>query len=1306
MPEAPYRKAREHPAKKGAGVAASAQRAGSCASSPRIRYAELAVSSNFSFLRGASHADELVDRAAELGLGAISCADLNTLAGIVRAHVAAKQAGIPLVVGARVRLIEPREMDALVYATDRASYARLCLMLTRGKRRAEKGECLLAAHDLIEFAEGSGLLGVVVPPEGGASYGLDDQFVQIVEGLRDRGFGGTREDRLSIAASRLYGADDESRLRRIGALCEHTRVPMVATNDVHYHAPERRALQDVLTCIRHGCTLWEAGFRLFPNGERFLKPPEEMARLFARWPRAIGRTVEIADRAADFSLDELRYQYPEEVVPTGRTAKEHLRFLTEEGARGRYRDGVPAKVRAQIEHELGLIGELRYEAYFLTVHDLVREARSRGILCQGRGAAANSAVCYCLGVTSVDPDRIDVLFERFVSRERDEPPDIDIDFEHERREEVIQYVYGKYGRDRAALVAEVISYRGRSAVRDVGKVLGLSLDCVDALAKNLDLWGEMAEGTEARPPRQHEGTKEGKGGKPEGIGRSPGEVGERRLREVGLAPGTPVMERLRALVRQIAGFPRHLSQHVGGFIITQTPLCEMVPIENAAMPDRTVIEWDKDDVDAMGMIKVDCLGLGMLTCLSKGLGFVNQRHGGTEARRHEGGIGNGIDQDVSRSRGVAKGHGSCQGGVSSERADAQSREVWPDLADASVGGIGAVEHSRGIRQAAHRGLPSVPEDCSWLVGGVGNPARACRDAGADAGRRRRHAEAAGGGPSLAGPHPGCGADTGAEPVVPKPFVPSCLRASVPSAPLELHTIPPEEPAVYDMICAADTVGVFQIESRAQMTMLPRLRPRCFYDLVIEVAIVRPGPIQGDMVHPYLRRRNGEEAVEYPSPEVERVLAKTLGVPLFQEQAMSLAMVAAGFSAGEADRLRRAMASWSKRGGGIAKFESALIGGMLERGYTQDFAERIYRMIMGFSGYGFPESHAASFALLVYASAWLKRHHPAAFCAALLNSQPMGFYAPAQIVRDAKEHGVEALPVDVNWSGWDCGLEEGTEARRHEGTEGGGGRGTGEEKEGWGMGGPAVRLGMRLVKGLAEEDGRKIEEAVRRRSGEGQARAFTTIESLRQASGVRVRALRHLASADAFGSMGLTRQMAAWELRGLRDKGMELFEEEATERRSDEATEGITRVRLPPVCAEMEVVRDYNQTGLSLKAHPMSFVRARLEEMGVVGNGELADEAKWGNGARVKVAGLVLIRQRPGTAAGIVFVTLEDETGVANLVIFPKTYERYRAAARHAVSVVAEGKVERQGSVVHVRVGRMWALQGREGVLEGRSRDFH
>src|SRR5580704_10769962 len=896
-------------------------------------YAELDVTTNFSFLRGASHPDELVYRAAELGYTAIAVTDINSVAGVVRAHQAAKEAGIKLCVGARLRFVDAP--DVLVWVENRAGYASLCRLLTTGKRRTEKGSCILYLQDLLSVP--TDLLAALV------CRSIDPQVGEPDPGAIDTAAGALRDAfgrGLSIAASRVYGPLDRMILRHAESVSRTYGVPILATNQVHYHDEHRQTLQDVLTCVRHGCTIHDAGFRLFPNGERFLKPPEDMHHLFDDLPAALRRTVEIAERCA-FSLDELRYEYPDEIVPAGKTPASYLAELAWAGAAGRYPQGIPEKVRQQIVYELTLIEELKIEPYFLTVFDLVRFARSRGILCQGRGSAANSAVCYCLGVTSVDPNRIDVLFERFVSSARNEPPDIDVDFEHERREEVIQYLYEKYGRERAGMTAEVISYRGRSAVRDVGKALGLGLDVVDSLAKRLEGWSSGAPLDEQVP-------------------------------EAGLDPNDRTVRLVIALTRELLGFPRHLSQHVGGMVMTRGPLCELVPIENGAMQDRTVIEWDKDDIDALKILKVDILGLGMLTAIAKGLKLISDAH------------------------------------------------------------------------------PAQP-------------------------------------------------------------------------PIELHAIPPEDPGVYVMVSDADTIGVFQIESRAQMSMLPRLRPNKFYDLVIEVAIVRPGPIQGDMVHPYLRRRDGIEPVDYPSPEIRAALERTLGVPIFQEQVMQIAIVAAGFTPGEADDLRRAMGAW-KRTGGIDRFRDKLLNGMASRGYPSEFAARCFSQIEGFGEYGFPESHAASFANLVYASAWIKCRHPDVFACALLNSQPMGFYAAAQIVRDAQEHAVEVRPVDINHSGWDCGLEPGSAGElpcaslhpRH-----------GEMRADI-RSTHALRLGFRQISGLSEADGLKIEST----RGTG----FDSVRDLWLRTGLNPSVIERLAQADAFRSLGLDRRDALWAVRALQRSG--------------------------------------------------------------------------------------------------------------------------------------------------------------------------
>jgi error-prone DNA polymerase len=1076
MPDTPQSKLHPHPHKQPPrGIAASD--AGSLG-----RYAELDVTSNFTFLTGGSHPEELVQRAAQLGHAAIAITDTNTLAGIVRAHTAAKDAGIRLIVGCRLVLEQPQGLELLVYPTCRDAYARLCRMLTIGKRRAEKGHCSLTLDDVVEH--NAGMLGVIVPPASLAA--IDAAYLERVRTLR-RVFD---SDRLSLTISIGYGPDDRERCAAIAASAAACRVPLVATNRVLYHAADRRPLQDVLTCIRLGTTVDAAGYALLANAERHMKPASEMARLFAEYPLAIARTVEIAERAGGvggvdgvggFSLDELRYEYPHEVTPPGITPMRHLRDLASAGAKARYPEGTLAKVQGIIDHELELIEELKYAPYFLTVHDLVTFARSRGILCQGRGAAANSAVCYCLGITSVDPSRGELLFERFISRERNEPPDIDIDFEHERREEVLQYIYAKYGRERAALTAEVISYRGKSAVRDVGKAMGLSLDCINQLSRTLDWWDT-------------------------------GGVNAARLRELGLNPEDRTLRLVMHLCGQLLGFPRHLSQHVGGFVITNSPLCELVPIENAAMQDRTVIEWDKDDIDAMGMLKVDCLGLGMLTCIRKCFDLIRRHHG--------------------------------------------------------------------------------------------------RD-------------------------------------------------------LTLATVPAEDSAVYDMICNADTIGVFQIESRAQMAMLPRLRPRCFYDLVIEVAIVRPGPIQGKMVHPYIRRRNGEEQATYPNNAVREVLGRTLGVPLFQEQAMKLAIVAAGFTAGEADQLRRAMAAWRRKGDLIYRFGEKLIAGMLANGFDQEFAERCFEQIKGFSEYGFPESHAASFALLVYVSSWQKCHYPAAFAAALINSQPMGFYQPAQIVRDAQNHGVEVRAVDINHSAWDCTLEDG---------------------------GRALRLGMRMVRAMSQPHADAI---VRERECTG---PFASVHDLHRRCRMPVAALRRLARADAMGSLGLDRQRALWALQAVHDEELPVI--------GDAPGPDDRAASLPVVPPAQQVRHDYASIGLSLKAHPVSFLRDRLDAMGVSCAREIQCEQASPSGRPVQVAGVVLVRQRPGTASGILFMTIEDETGIANLIVRPKVFERYRSAARHSTFIRATGKVERNGPVVHVQVARIDALDPEQDSLFVRSRDFH
>ena len=1168
-------------------------------------FCELAAASNFSFLDGASHPEEVVARAAELGMPAVAIADRHTMAGVVRAHVAAREGPVRLVVGTRCEFIlgadeEPAHVELVLLAATPEGYARLCRLLTLGKRRAgwtldleasalaaeggvrgrqdarDATACRLWLHDLVDAsvqALGSGEPGgsepggrapdapramaptalpgveaIVMPPEG---YGaMQPRFLEALRWLR----GVFDGDRLSLGFVRRQGPDHALRLLQLEWLSQEAGVPLVATNDPRCHDPARQDLHEVLTAIRarrtvdelrrlersrpvdlaHGCA-WD-GPRPAPGGARAMVGHGGIVRMLDGVPadvvaQAIARSVAVAGRCAGFSMDMLRYRWPSETVPAGRTPDGHLRALVavgralvEHGARERWPDaagGVPARVRAQLEHELSVIADLGYARYFLTVHGIVAFARGRGILCQGRGAAANSAVCYCLGITAVDPSRAEMLFERFISRERDEPPDIDVDFEHERREEVIQHVYATYGRARAALCAEVACWRGRSAIRGVGAALGMDDGLVDRLARAADWWGEL-DGIE------------GLRGQRDGRWRDPPDRAA-RLRELGLDPADPSIARLFGLAGQLLGFPRHLSQHVGGFIVTDAPLCELVPVRNAAMEDRTVIEWDKDDADAMGMLKVDVLALGMLTAIRKAIDLCN----------------------------------------------------------------------------AHP-VPGVPR------------------------------------------------------------------------PLTYRDVPPEDPGVYEMVSRADTVGVFQIESRAQMSMLPRLRPRCFYDLVIEVAIVRPGPIQGDMVHPYLRRRDGTDPVEYPSEAVRAVLGRTLGVPLFQEQAMAMAVVAAGFTPGEADRLRRAIAAWKRSGNRIAEFGARLERGMLERGYSHEFASQVFRQIQGFSGYGFPESHAASFALLVYVSAWIKLRHPAAFLAAILNSQPMGFYAPAQLVRDAREHGVEVRPVDVLRSRWDCTLEDVPGAM------------------------PAVRLGMRMVAGLAEHEARAVEQAVQehgpyaRAAHAGPDAAAPTVERLWRASGCGVRALRCLARADAFAGLGVPRQQALWQVRALRGLAEPVLDHAAGE---GATLFDLAPQPLPAVNPLRAVVADYAGTGLSLRAHPVSFVRDGLARRGAV---ECARMAAF---RRATVGGLVTCRQRPSTASGILFVTLEDETGVANLIVRPRTYARFRAVARHASALVAEGRVEHRSGVTHLIVRSLADLgpdlaRAAEGeAVARRSRDF-
>ncbi len=1020
-------------------------------------YAELHALSNFTFLRGASHPEELVSQAAALGYRAIAVTDECSVSGIVRAHVAAKEHAIQLIVGAEFETTCGLRFVAL--AQNRRGYAALCRVITAARRSAEKGQYRLEQKMLDD-----GLPDCLLIWLPGDRLRLGDEERWIYDDFRER---------LWIAVELLADGRQRQRLDGLRKLGRQLGLPLVAAGDVHMHRRSRRILQDTLTAIRQRTTLERAGHLLYPNGERYLRSRETLAEIYPE--DLLSESLRIAG-LVDFSLDELRYEYPDEIVPAGETPPTYLRRLVQDGLKRRWPEGASERVVELVEHELKLIAELEYEPYFLTVYDVVRYARSQNILCQGRGSAANSAVCYCLGITEVDPGRIAMLVERFISKERNEPPDIDVDFEHERREEVIQYIYTKYGRQRAALAATVITYRPRSALRDIGKALGLSDLQLSRLSRSIQWWdGNCVE--------------------------------EDRIREAGLDPGSPVIKRLLYLVGELVGFPRHLSQHVGGFVISNGPMSELVPIENASMPERTVIQWEKNDLEDLGLLKVDVLGLGMLTAIRRSFDLIRAFDG---------------------------------------------REYT------------------------------------------------------------------------------------------------------------LANIPAEDPKVYDMICAADTVGVFQIESRAQMSMLPRLKPRNYYDLVIEVAIVRPGPIQGDMVHPYLRRRDGLEAVTYPSEEVRGVLKRTLGVPIFQEQAMALAIVAAGFTPGEADQLRRAMAAWKRRGG-LGPFEEKLINGMRERGYSEEFAQQIFRQIEGFGDYGFPESHSASFALLVYVSCWLKHHTPAAFTCALLNSQPMGFYSPSQLIQDLRRHGVEVRPVDVNKSDWDCSLERTDQNRA------------------------CLRLGFRLLKGFKEEAAGRIVEA--RASG-----PYLSSQALLERAKLKRRDLDVLASAGALKHIAGHRHAARWQVTGVEQPSplfgsMQRYEPAAM---LSKPTEG------------QDVVADYRVTGLSLGRHPLALLRHRLDRNGYRLASELPELV---NGQRVCVAGLVVTKQRPGTASGVTFVTIEDETGHVNLVVWKALAQRFRAALLNASLLGIRGELQIEGRVIHVIARELIDHSELLGELRVRSRDF-
>ncbi len=1038
------------------------------------RYIEFSAASNYTFLRGASHPEELVAQAMALGLDGIGVADRNSVAGVVRAHVYLREnrdqaKGFRLYCGARLVFCDGTP-DLLAYPQDRAAWGRLTRLLTRGNLRAKKGSCILRFEDVFDFCEG---LRFAVLPQNTheASEPINEETVA----SRIKTLARAAPGRVWLAATMLYGQHMRGDLADRVTLARELGLPLIATNDVIMHSPQRRALADMSTCIRAGVTIDEAGRLLHMNAERHLKTPAEMARIFEEATQALAQTLRFAD-GLDFSLEDLRHDYPEELREGFATQQEALAAFSWEGARQRYPQGVPAHVDEAIKRELIIIAQLGYEAYFLTVHDIVRFARGRGILCQGRGSAANSTICFCLGITEVDPTKHALLFERFISAERHEPPDIDVDFEHERREEVMQYIYARYGRERAGLTATVISYRTRSATRDIAKAFGFSLDEIGALTGTISGWGSSG-------------------------------VDQNELRKKGFDPQDHRLSLALELSRELVGFPRHLSQHTGGFVITRSRLDEVVPIANAAMENRTTIEWDKNDLDALGILKIDVLALGMLSALRRGFDLYKKHYG---------------------------------------------------------------------------------------------------------------------------------------------------------AALTLATIPSEDPATYRMIQRADTVGVFQIESRAQMSMLPRLKPKEFYDLVIEVAIVRPGPIQGDMVHPYLRRRQGLEPVTYPSKELEEVLGRTLGVPLFQEQAMKIAIVAAGFTPGEADKLRRAMATF-KHVGTIHTFCAKMVDGMITRGYTRDFAERCFKQIEGFGTYGFPESHAASFALLVYASAWMKCRYPDVFACALLNSQPMGFYAPAQIVRDAREHGVAVRPTDINDSDWDCTLEALEIAPlerlhyRH------------ADQAGDIQTRCAIRLGFCQIKGVREEDMRRIADL--------RGRGYDSVRDLWLRTGLSPAVLERLASADAFRSLGLDRRDALWAVRGLNRAGdkddLPLFAAAAGGEHEADAA-------LPPMPPGEQVVEDYRHLSLSLKAHPVSFLRQILAAKRIARCEDLTRPIR-----HATVAGLVLVRQRPGTANGVIFMTLEDETGVANAIVWPKVFEQNRAVVLGARFVAITGRVQNEAGVVHI-----------------------
>jgi error-prone DNA polymerase len=1036
-------------------------------------YAELHCLSNFTFLRGASHPEELVERAFNLGYPSLAITDECSFAGVVRAHVEAKKQGLHLILGSEVTLACGLKMVLL--AMNREGYGNLSEWITLGRCRAPKGSYELHRGDIgahpadqqkVHLQNLPGCLALFVPDRKATDAQLTDQAAWIAKTFPNRAW---------IAVELHHKIDDDLWLEKLTGLSYAHRLPLVAAGDVHMHVRSRKPLQDTLTAIRLGKPVAECGLELHPNAEQHLRQRMRLAQIYP--PELLEQTLAVASRCT-FSLEELRYQYPEEIAPAGESLNAYLRRLTYQGANTRYRQEIPAAVQQQIEHELALVADLSYEPYFLTVYDIVRFARSQGILCQGRGSAANSAICYCLGITEVDPSRSSALFERFISRERNEPPDIDVDFEHDRREEVMQYIYQKYGRHRAALTAALITYRPRSALKDVGKALGMDYEQVNRLTGSHQWW---------------DGRK----------------ISAERLREYGLDPDSSIVQKLVTLAQTLIGFPRHLSQHSGGFVIARDSLARLVPIENAAMVDRNVIQWDKDDLDAMGLLKIDVLALGMLSAIRRALELIGQRRG----------------------------------------------EVFT-----------------------------------------------------------------------------------------------------------MQDVPAEDPATYQMISKADTVGVFQVESRAQMSMLPRLKPEKFYDLVIEVAIVRPGPIQGGMVHPYLKRRQGLEPVVYPSDAIKHALERTLGVPIFQEQVMQIAILAAGFTPGEADSLRRAMAAW-KRKGGVDKFYDRLVGGMLKRGYEREFAERIFKQIEGFGEYGFPESHAASFALLVYVSAWIKCHEPAAFLAALLNSQPMGFYSPSQLVQDGRRHQLEVRPPDIAISDWDCTLEEAT---------------TGGQ--------PAVRLGLRLVKGLSTDAAQRIAEV-------RAIRAFNSIDDLARRAQLSTQDLQALARANALLSLSGHRRQAAWQVAGMQPAPKLLKDAPIAE----------DDIALPSASEGQEIVADYASIGLTLNRHPLALLRERFKAM----NLSTASEMKsFPDRKLARTTGLVTMRQRPETASGTLFVTLEDETGITNVIVWPGLLEKQRKEILNAKLLTVYGVWQREGEVMHLIAKRVVDHSEMLGDLTVESRDFH